>query len=158
MNARSSVGCYVVILVSILLSGSINIGRARTDFVPDGTTWSPTGSLQLKGKGRRITSNLSVDVILRPIGLSYADVIDGTIRPMNRTETGEVSSHSFAWTGTQSNGEAAGGGIAAQNCNDWMPLGAGSGSVGELERNDSGWSEQTTLPCTESAALYCFEQ
>jgi len=93
------------------------------------------------------------------VAFNYEDLIDGTlIRPITRTVFGQRTDLQIAWTGTQNDGGAAGGGIGANNCNDWMPPTTGTGTVGQTRPNSGLWSEIATRPCAEKAALYCFEQ
>jgi len=65
-------------------------------------------------------------------------------------ESGEWSGSTEVWTGT-SDGAANG-----SDCGDWLDTGE-TGRIGQLDRTDADFGDETLGACTESRRFYCFE-
>jgi hypothetical protein len=105
-----------------------------------------------------------VDAAKTVVADNWADLTDGSLQHMinvnenGTTVTGDMSTDFDAWTGTLTDGEAAG-----DNCTDWASAdGSHFGVFGCPANGCAGaqWTigNMTHIACSEHLRLYCFEQ
>jgi hypothetical protein len=84
---------------------------------------------------------------------SKADLTDGTIfTAIDKTESGNTLV-SGVWTGSLSDGVKA-----VEHCANWGDNTSGTGQMGNAAvANSIGWTSWNIVGCTNSFALYCFE-
>jgi hypothetical protein len=89
------------------------------------------------------------------VGTSLGDIFENSLdAPINLTETGATvdDEECLVWTGL-----AVDGGHSGFSCNFWSDNEADSGSFGYCTATD-GWTDASTLPCTNELHLYCFQR
>jgi len=160
------------------LSGADAICQARANAVPSlvGKTFKAWLSSTTISAASRLTHSAGPYTLVTgtTIANNWDDLVDGTLlAPINRTEVGAMSSGTGVWTGTTQDG-AISTTDAAKTCNGWTSSSGtfGPSAKGESSRSGCGWTHQSALnggdfcdqspvafsPCSNSAALYCFEQ
>jgi hypothetical protein len=89
-----------------------------------------------------------------PVAVGYVDLADKSIAvPIDRDEKGNVvTGTTFVWTGTIEDGRSD-----PDTCDRWTgPL--VTGTIGQTDESNGGWSNARPEACTTLAHLYCFEE
>lgn len=85
-----------------------------------------------------------------------AALMSAPLVPMEVQETGErLVITDRVWTATRAGGQRDGAG-ASDYCGEWLSQ-SGNATAGNTGATDGGWTDQETVPCTNMARLYCFE-
>nr|WP_276604151.1 hypothetical protein [Nannocystis pusilla] len=91
------------------------------------------------------------------VAINYEDLLDiesPMLVPIDIGENGQmVTGNLSAWTGTQADGLKSN---AVEMCGGWMDD-QGTGRKGTITSETSTWTDDGTIPCNDSAHLYCFQ-
>jgi hypothetical protein len=69
------------------------------------------------------------------------------------TEDGmKLPGNVYVWTGTKGNGQ-----VAIYTCSDWTSSGGAVGTIGATADTSTDWTNYGDAPCSDSKAVYCFE-
>lgn len=105
----------------------------------------------------RFTSNGPWELVNgTPIASDLADLLDGSLLgTLDRDESNQlVDHHTAVWTGTNSDGTWSG-----NDCNGWTSdLRGVSVDAGDLEADDTDWTNASWFVCWVRSRLYCFQQ
>jgi len=72
---------------------------------------------------------------------------------------GVYVSSNYVWTGTNTSGEAYDGAETVSRCNNWSSSSeSNTGLVGHTDYSGVGWTQITSIICSLSSSLYCFQQ
>jgi DNA-binding beta-propeller fold protein YncE len=114
------------------------------------TTFTQSTVPYVDVKGNIIASNWTALVSGSPLsyGIEYS--------PTGATESGDD-----VWTAVTATGTASSGTSATTNCSAWTTSATGSshkGDVGLSNQTGATWTVDTSVNCSSSERLYCFEQ
>jgi hypothetical protein len=99
-----------------------------------------------------------------PIADNWDDLVDGSLRtPLNRTETGQISTGGDicgggeVWTNTRFDGLRR----STEHCNGWNSSTGATSNGGNVTELSAAWTDSSACPkmsCVSLLPLYCFEQ
>jgi len=92
-----------------------------------------------------------------PIAANWADLTDGALlTPINQLADGVTTLNSWVFTGTNSDGTSVSASADGENCVGWTSAGS-TGVRGQSGDIGTTWSNVTSIGCSVTVRLYCFQ-